>query len=437
MVKSLETLHGRLEQQVHSDVVTHLLNEKAFAEQVEQALALARQERESQVVAFVEVHEPAAVQQLPEAEREQRLRDRAARFRSDLPPEAQAARLGENRFGVLLRDYSQGRGFAAIEKVLRSLEVTDEDAVAAGSAKARAGLVPFSTEPVSADQVLKSAQAALALAQAPGSAPIRIVHVDEDGDTGVRVSSRLGEHLRLALDNDRLRLALQRIVPQAQGTSPSQLPTHVELVPSMQLPGGTRVSARALRAAAEQLQRTADLDRWLVRAAMRWVVDNPERLPAGGMCIIVLTPESLRDPGTATFIGEEFINTAAPPGRFCFEVTEAPGAEASLEVSELVNAMREYGCRFLYGDFGGEASSFTRVATLKVNLVRIGRMATRDIANDKGDAALVKSAVEMAHFFGMPAIADCIDSKAALAKSKELGIEYAQGAAVSPVELAV
>ncbi len=435
MVKSLEALHGRLEQQVHSDVVTHLLNEKAFTEQVDQALTVARQEKESQVVAFLEVHDPAAVQKLPEAEREQRLRERAARVRIDLPPEAQAARLGENRFGVLLRDHSQGRGYTAIEKVLKALEGA-EDSVAGGGAKARAGLVPFSTEPANAEQILKSAQAALALAQTPGSTPIRIVHVDEQGDTGTQVTGRLGEHLRVALDNDRLHLALQRIVPQSPGGS-SLLPTHMELVPSMQLPGGTRVNARALRAAAEQLQRSADLDRWLVRAAMRWVVDNPDRLPAGGMCIIVLTAESLRDPATAAYIGEEFINTAAPPGRFCFEITEPSGGEANPEITELVNALREYGCRFLYGDFGGEASSFSRVAALKVNLVRIGRMAIRDIANDKGDAALVKSAVEMAHFFGMPAIADCIDSKAALAKAKELAIEYAQGAAVSPLELAV
>jgi EAL domain-containing protein (putative c-di-GMP-specific phosphodiesterase class I) len=91
----------------------------------------------------------------------------------------------------------------------------------------------------------------------------------------------------------------------------------------------------------------------------------------------------------------------------------------------------------MYGDFGGEPASFTRAAALKVSLVRIGRMQNRDTVADRGDAALVKSAIEMAHFFSVPALADCIDSKPALLKLRELGLDYAQGTAVSPIEVII
>ena len=62
---------------------------------------------------------------------------------------------------------------------------------------------------------------------------------------------------------------------------------------------------------------------------------------------------------------------------------------------------------------------------------------TRDVISAKGDAALVKSAVEMAHFFNVPAVADHADSKQAMIKLRELGIDYAQGTAVSPVEVII
>jgi EAL domain-containing protein (putative c-di-GMP-specific phosphodiesterase class I) len=296
-------------------------------------------------------------------------------------------------------------------------------------------LTPFGAEALTGVRVLKAAQTALSLASAGGSA-IRIVHVEEDDATGARVSSRLTEQLQQALDNERLQLALQRITPQLQ-PSAADLPTHIEMMPSMQTDGGIRVSAKALRIAAEQSERSKDLDRWLIRRVMRWMVEHPEQLPTQGVCIIGLSMASLKDASLPGFISEELINTSAPPGRLCFEVMEEQELGGNPEVEELVYSLREYGCRFLYGDFGGESSSFSRVKTLKVDMVRIGRMQSRDIVSDRGDAALVKSVIEMAHFLGIPAIADNINSKPMLTKLRELGIEYAQGTATSPVELAI
>jgi EAL domain-containing protein (putative c-di-GMP-specific phosphodiesterase class I) len=170
---------------------------------------------------------------------------------------------------------------------------------------------------------------------------------------------------------------------------------------------------------------------------MRWIVEHPDKLPVNGMCVISLSMASIKDPSLAGFIGEEFINTAAPPSRLCFEIREDAGAAGSPEATDLVGALREYGCRFMYGDFGNEPASFTRAAALKVSLVRIGRMQNRDMVSDRGDAALVKSAIEMAHFFSVPAIADSVDGKPVLQKLRELGLDYAQGAAISPIEVII
>jgi EAL domain-containing protein (putative c-di-GMP-specific phosphodiesterase class I)/GGDEF domain-containing protein len=433
MVKSLENLHGRLEQQVNSDVATNLLTEKAFTEAVDQALAQARQEMESHVVALIGIGESVVVQKLPEAERADRVRMYAQRLRESVPESVSAARFSDSDFAVLVKDCTQGSGFILLEKVVEALNAAADGAT---GGRARVGMVPFSTEPLDAAQVIRAARTGLKLAQSSGSAVIRIVHVEEEGGEEGRISTRLSEQLRQALDNNRLKLAYQRIAPLVQPAG-TPLATHLELMPAMYLQGGTRIVAHLIRVAAEQLQRSIDLDRWLIRSTMRWVVENPDKLPVNGMCVVAISPASLRDNTLAAFIGEEFIDTAAPPSRICFEIRDEGGGANSIEVTDLISSLREYGCRFLYSDFGIDPASFTRVAALKVSLVRLGRMQSRDVVAAKGDAALVKSAVEMAHFFNVPAIADFADTKQALVKLRELGIDYAQGTAVSPVEVII
>ncbi len=437
LLKSLESLHGRLEKQAASDPQTSLLNEKAIGEAIEQALTSARQEKVSHAFALIDVEQ---IEALHSAEKhdalDKLLREVATRIGNAVEDETTLARLANDQFGVLMLDCTQGESFAAVERILDVLHAgLAATAGVSSPISASAGLVPFGGEALAATAVLNAARSALKVARGAGGRSVRVMHVEEDEVGSDTINVRLTERLTEALDAGTAQLALQRIVPSPAGAGGS-LPTHLELMPSLQVEG-VRVSARTLRAAAEQMQRSTDLDRWLIQAAMQWVVAHPDRLPAQGFCILQLSVASIRDADTASVIGEAFINTAAPPSCFCFELTEGTDDSALAEAEELVYALREFGCRFAYGDFGGESASFSRVKTLQVNLVRIGRMQNRDIVSSRSDAALVKSILEMAHFIGVPAIADCVSSKPVVSKAREMGIEYLQGPAIAPVELAM
>ncbi|MGQ0656828.1 MAG: DUF1631 family protein [Chromatiales bacterium] len=437
LLKSLENLHGRLQKQVVSDPQTSLLNERALGDAIEQALVRARQDKVSHTFALIAVEQVEALQSADKTDALAKvLREAATRLRGAVDAETTLAHLSDNHFGLLLCDCTQGQGYAAVERALKALGSAALPAAGVTTPlTASAGLVPFQGEALTAASVIKAAQSAVAVARRAGGNTLRILHVEAEGDHVDTVSARLKDKLAEALDTGTVQMAFQRIVPEQEGPA-AALPVHIELMPSIHVEGA-RVNAKTLRIAAEQLQRSTDLDRWLIHAGMQWVIEHPERLPPQGLCIIPLSAASVRDAGTAGLISEAFINTAAPPSRFCFELTEGAAGDGLAEAEELVHALREFGCRFAYGDFGGESASFSRVKALQVDLVRIGRMQNRDIVNARSDAALVKSILEMAHFIGVPAIADCVSSKPVFSKARELGIEYLQGPAVAPVELAI
>ena len=156
--------------------------------------------------------------------------------------------------------------------------------------------------------------------------------------------------------------------------------------------------------------------------------------PATGWIILRLSPASLHDPETAAHITGILMESAVPPARLCFELTRTTDLGQRSEADELVRALREFGCHFIFGDFGSGRSSFANAKDLQIELVKIGDLAQRDIVNDRADAALVRSTVEMAHFVGIPVIVDQVDKPAILTLIRELGVEYAQGAAVGAVQ---
>lgn len=430
---SLQNAHGRLAEEAVADPLTGLVKENAFREAMEDAMVEARRDCVSHALGVLAVDRLDEVRDRGgEAAGNDLLRQVAARLREAVAAEVLSARLGGELLAVLLRDVTQGQGFERVDRARDALAAAPyRIGEAEMSITASAGLAPFGADAPSVERVIEAARSAAQIAHRAGGNTTRIHHVEEVEDVSVRSRELLGEHLAGALQAGSLQLAAQRIVPQRQDPG---LPAHLELMPSLAMEAGLRAEQAALRRAAEQKKRGADLDRWLIRAAMRWVADHPDRLPADGLCLLRLSGDSIADDGTVAFITDELLNTAIPPSRLCFELSDTSGLGGRSGADELVQALREFGCRFAVGDFGSGQSSLARIKDLKIDIVRIARMAGRDIVNDRADATLVCSVVEMARFLGVPAVADCADSSAMLTKLRDLGVDYAQGNAVAAVE---
>jgi EAL domain-containing protein (putative c-di-GMP-specific phosphodiesterase class I) len=92
-----------------------------------------------------------------------------------------------------------------------------------------------------------------------------------------------------------------------------------------------------------------------------------------------------------------------------------------------MNRMKIIGCRFSLDDFGTGLSSYSYLRNLPVDYVKIDGVFVRDIADNPGDYAVVRSINEIGHYMGKQTIAEYVENDAVLEKLKEIGVDFVQG----------
>jgi EAL domain-containing protein (putative c-di-GMP-specific phosphodiesterase class I) len=92
-----------------------------------------------------------------------------------------------------------------------------------------------------------------------------------------------------------------------------------------------------------------------------------------------------------------------------------------------MNRMKIIGCQFSLDDFGTGLSSYSYLRNLPVDFVKIDGVFVRDIANNPGDYAVVRSINEIGHYMGKKTIAEFVENQEVLDRLKEIGVDYAQG----------
>jgi EAL domain-containing protein (putative c-di-GMP-specific phosphodiesterase class I) len=115
------------------------------------------------------------------------------------------------------------------------------------------------------------------------------------------------------------------------------------------------------------------------------------------------------------------------------EVTETALMASSFDVAETLEAIRALGVRLSVDDFGTAYSSLSRLGALPVDHVKIDQSFVRALDGGDGDAiddraaALVRAVLGIADSLGLDAIAEGIETPAALAFLQAQGCGYGQG----------
>ena len=108
------------------------------------------------------------------------------------------------------------------------------------------------------------------------------------------------------------------------------------------------------------------------------------------------------------------------------EITESAIMRDVDHALTLVAAIREQGFRISIDDFGTGHSALAQLKRLPVDELKIDKSFVLNIA-DQRDEAVVRTAIELAHKFGLTAVAEGVEDDACLARLRQLGCESAQG----------
>jgi Amt family ammonium transporter len=131
------------------------------------------------------------------------------------------------------------------------------------------------------------------------------------------------------------------------------------------------------------------------------------------------------------FVRARLAEHRVPPEVICFELTETVAITNLGVAVQFINELRALGCRFALDDFGSGLSSFAYLKSLPVDFLKVDGHFVRGIAHDSIDRAMVEAVNRIGHEMGLRTIAEFVETQAVLDCLRELGVDYAQGYAIS------
>jgi diguanylate cyclase (GGDEF)-like protein len=129
--------------------------------------------------------------------------------------------------------------------------------------------------------------------------------------------------------------------------------------------------------------------------------------------------------------------TELPANLLTLEITESSIMGDTSRTLHVLDDLAALGVRISIDDFGTGYSSLTYLKQLPVDEVKIDKSFVATMHTDPGDAAIVRSVIDLGANLGLTVVAEGVETDTALALLRELGCPLAQGYFVSrPVPLA-
>jgi diguanylate cyclase (GGDEF)-like protein len=331
------------------------------------------------------------------------------------------ARLGGDEFGLLLVGCDAGHGQQMAEKLREQL---NEFRFTWGNQRFQIGAsfgIALIDQSLSDPNALSLADLACYSAKEQGRNRVHVYHPDDKELAQRRSEMHWVARVKSALENDRLVLYAQRILPLTDNTGREDY--RETLVRMLDEDGGIVPPGRFIPAA-ERYNVMSHIDAWVVRTAFAWL-RRPEN--SGVFLSINLSGDGLSDRALLEYIEQALRQDATLGRRICFEITETAAIGNLREALAFMERLKKCQVAFALDDFGSGLSSFSYLKTLPVDYLKIDGSFIRDLLDDPIDAAMVEAISKVSKEMGIKTIAEFVENDAVLERLRALGIDYAQG----------
>jgi EAL domain-containing protein (putative c-di-GMP-specific phosphodiesterase class I) len=268
-----------------------------------------------------------------------------------------------------------------------------------------------------AERPMLAADLAMHAAKEAGGNRVHVTHGADSRVAGMQARVARADQVRRALAEDRFTLYWQPIVELAGGEA-----TQYELLLRMIGEDGAIVPPGAFIEVAERFGLIGELDRWVIRRAIRLLAEREDvRLEVN------VSGCSLSDAELPSFVERELAAAGIDPGRLIFEITETSAIADMEQAREFAARLRRLGCRFALDDFGAGFSSFQYLKHLPLDYLKIDGEFIRGLASSPTDRLVVKAMVDIARGMGMKTIAEFVEDAETVSLLRDLGVDYSQG----------
>lgn len=415
-----------IEYQANHDALTGLLNRREFDARLSSTVKHLSQNSFENVLLFMDLDRFKLVNDTAgHAAGDDLLKQLTRLMSSKLRQRDTFARLGGDEFGVLLEHCSRDVGL----KVANTLRQAVEDfrffwEGQVYSVGVSIGLVFFSSDQESSDDLLSNADAACYTAKEGGR---NRVHLYDLEAAKKRSESSIVNMLSEAYEKDRMLLFQQQI----RATNEDDPQKHYEILIRMLGDNGEIIQPGMFLPAAERYGLAIILDRWVVKKSISWLNQYQSSFSSPPILSINLSAQSITDNLFKDFVRQLLLDNLVDGSLICFEITETAAMKNLQVAKQFIDELKGMGCRFALDDFGSGHASYAHLKNLPVDYLKIDGMFVKDITNDPINYPIVKSFNEVGQVLGMKTIAEFVENEDIIDKLNEIGVDYLQGYAIS------
>jgi len=332
------------------------------------------------------------------------------------------ARLGGDEFAILLDNTDEKRASAVAHKLSAALVVPFALAGIAVPASASIGIAVFPEHGADLGTLLRKADMAMYKAKETRSGH-HLYRNDDDSHGDARL--RTAEELRLALRTDQLVVYFQPKVDLDTGSV-----HEVEALVRWQHPTRGLLYPDAF----VQLVEESGLMYGLTTVVLGKALDQAAIWQAAGRPLTVavnLSASSLIDQDLPERIATMMTARALPPSALSLEITEDFLMTDHDRAQAILTRLRAAGIRLAVDDFGTGYSSLAYLRDLPLDELKLDRSFVMTMADDRRAAALVESAISLAHSMDLRMVAEGVEDAVAYSMLAGYGCDQAQGHYIS------
>jgi diguanylate cyclase (GGDEF)-like protein/PAS domain S-box-containing protein len=419
-VTTQRALERQLRAKAFHDGLTGLSNRTLFAERLEHAIARSARGAARPAVLFIDLDDFKTVNDsLGHGAGDRLLLEVARRFAAVLRPGDTLARMGGDEFAVLVEAVEDAeRPVEIAGRLLEQLRPAFEHAGKEVFVRASVGVAVASDEAGTVEALLRSADAAMYVAKTNGKDRIE-VYEPRMHEVALRRLA-LKADLERALDREELEVVFQPIVDLA-----TRAMLGAEALLRWKHPIRGVVPPGEFIPLAEETGLIVAIGRWVLERAASEAAGWGSG-PDAPYVSVNVAPRQLLEEGFAATVGVALQMTGLSPTRLVLEFTEGALIGDAAPVAMVLAELERLGVRLAIDDFGTGFSSLSYLGRLPIDILKIDRSFVADIGSPRGHA-VVAAIVRLADALGLDIIAEGVETEAALAALRSLGLTAGQG----------
>ena len=422
-------LSNQLAYQASHDALTGLINRREFENRLQRILEHVKTHKDQYVLCYMDLDQFKVINDnCGHAAGDELLRQLGKLMQQSVREQDTLARLGGDEFAAIIENCTIKKA----QEIVNNLQNTIDNFRFEWENKTyrigtSIGLVPVTSRSGNTNELLKQADAACYVAKNEGR---NRVHLYKQNDAKLEkhhFEMQGVMHVQSALDENRLCLYKQAIVPINSNIKDNG--EHYEILLRLEKDGEILLPNIFLPAA-EQYGLSNKIDAWVINKLFTWLTEDMERQKNLSLCSINLSAYSLNTEGLLDFILDRLDELPVSPEKICFEITETATIANYEKAINFIKKLRNRGCHFALDDFGSGFSSFAYLKNLEVDYLKIDGMFIRDMLIDPIAFSMVKSINEIGHVVGIKTIAEFVESDKLLQKLRDINVDFVQGHAI-------